>query len=264
MIRPVFSESSDLTKARRTGGVHATLSPAPTSTAWPKDSALPADARQGPARCATEAGVPSLQDPIGYRCAKRTMDIVGSVLALLVLSPLMFACAVAIKWSDGGPVLFAQTRVGKGGRHFRILKLRTMVVGAERMKEHLVADNLHPDARTFKILHDPRITPLGRFLRRCSLDEIPQFINVLRGDMSLVGPRPALPSEVALYESAHLARLSVKPGITCIWQVSGRSRLAFDRQLQLDLNYITRRSVALDLKLLLVTLPAVIRGDGAA
>jgi lipopolysaccharide/colanic/teichoic acid biosynthesis glycosyltransferase len=189
---------------------------------------------------------------------------VGAIVGLLVFSPVMLVAAILIKASDGGPILFRQNRVGRNGRMFAIVKFRSMLVNADAMKEELLEQNQHNDNRTFKILNDPRITAVGRVLRRLSVDELPQFWNVLRGEMSLVGPRPALPSEVALYEKRDFARLRVKPGITCIWQVSGRSNLDFQEQLKLDLEYIERQSILLDLKLLFWTLPVVVRGDGAA
>ncbi len=139
-----------------------------------------------------------------------------------------------------------------------------MVTDADDLKFSLLEQNRHEDNRTFKILNDPRITPIGRVLRRLSLDELPQFWNVLRGEMSLVGPRPPVPTEVELYQPRDLMRLSVKPGITCIWQVSGRSNLDFRHQVELDLEYVQRRGILLDLGLLARTLPAVFRGDGAA
>jgi lipopolysaccharide/colanic/teichoic acid biosynthesis glycosyltransferase len=195
---------------------------------------------------------------------KRAIDIGGAVVGLIVFSPVMLIAAILIKLSDGGPVFFRQTRVGRNGCLFSILKFRSMVVNADSLQAELMQQNQHRDNRTFKILNDPRMTRVGRALRRLSVDELPQFWNVIQGHMSLVGPRPALPSEVVLYERRDFARLSVKPGITCIWQVSGRSNLNFQDQLRLDLEYIQRQSLWLDIKLLLMTLPVVARGDGAA
>ena len=168
-----------------------------------------------------------------------------------------------IKWHDGGPVLFWQTRVGQRGRPFPFPKFRSMVPRAEQLKGQLQAHNDHGDSITFKMRQDPRTTPIGRFLRRFSLDELPQLWCVLIGQMSLVGPRPPVPSEVARYRPEHRRRLEAKPGLTCIWQVSGRGDLSFDQQVRLDVEYIERRSIWLDLWLLLCTVPAVLSGRGA-
>ena len=196
--------------------------------------------------------------------AKRGMDVVGSAAALLLLSPIFAVAAIIIKASDRGPVLHWQTRVGKGGRVFRFPKFRSMVVGAEAMTDSLVADNHHgDDGVTFKIPQDPRITRFGRILRKTSIDELPQFWCVLRGDMSLVGPRPPLPREVDRYTPAQRRRLDVIPGLTCIWQVSGRSDIPFERQVEMDLEYIETRTFFMDVKLLFMTIPAVINGRGA-
>ena len=201
---------------------------------------------------------------IVYEAVKRGMDIIGALVGLTVSMPVMLIAAIGIKLSDGGPILFCQSRVGRDGRLFGIYKFRSMVVNAEELKFDLMDHNEHSDDRTFKILNDPRITRIGHLLRRLSIDEFPQFWNVLRGDMSLVGPRPSVPSEVALYQPSDFERLSVKPGITCIWQVSGRSKLAFDKQLILDIKYIRTRNLWLDIRILLKTLPVVILGVGAA
>ncbi|QDU89327.1 putative sugar transferase EpsL [Pirellulimonas nuda] len=198
-----------------------------------------------------------------YLMAKRLMDIAGGLLALLLFSPVMAVAAALIKLHDGGPVLFAQTRVGLNGREFRCLKFRSMVVDADRLKVDLHEENHHDDPRTFKIPNDPRVTWIGRLLRRGSIDEMPQLFNVLRGDMSLVGPRPPVPSEVEKYSWRDMQRFEAKPGLTCIWQVSGRSRLSFPEQIELDLDYIENRSLWLDARLILLTLPAVLSGDGA-
>lgn len=199
-----------------------------------------------------------------YEAMKRGIDICGALVGLTLTLPVMLIAAIGVKLSDGGPILFCQTRVGRGGRLFDIYKFRSMVVNAEDLKFNLLDQNEHPDDRTFKIMNDPRITKIGHILRRLSIDEFPQFWNVLRGDMSLVGPRPSLPSEVVLYQPADFERLSVKPGITCIWQVSGRSKLAFDEQLKLDIKYIRTRTLWLDIKIILKTLPVVMIGEGAA
>ena len=199
-----------------------------------------------------------------YVVCKRAIDILISLTAILILLPIVLTAALAIKLYDGGPVLFSQVRVGKKGREFKCFKFRSMIVNAEAMRSTLVDQNEHSDQRTFKIMNDPRVTPPGRILRRFSVDELPQLINVLRGEMSIVGPRPPLPSEVALYSAYDFQRLAVKPGLTCIWQVSGRSRLAFPNQVKLDLEYIRHRSLRTDFAIILKTFPAVLSGDGAA
>lgn len=193
---------------------------------------------------------------------KRMLDIVLSAAALLALSPLYLLLAVLIKWEDGGPIFFRQTRVGQFGAHFTMLKFRSMRKDAEARLAELLARNEHAHGVTFKMKEDPRITRVGRWLRRFSLDELPQFYNVLRGDMSLVGPRPPVPREVALYSLADRRRLAVKPGITCLWQISGRANIDFPGQVQLDVRYIERQSVWEDLKILFKTVPAVWSGTG--
>lgn len=195
---------------------------------------------------------------------KRTVDIAVASVGLLLLAPLLAVVALAVKVTSPGPVLFRQARVGLGGRHFRILKFRSMVADAEERRRNLVARSLYKDARLFKVKNDPRVTPLGAFLRRTSLDELPQLWNVLVGDMSLVGPRPPLPSEVELYEAHHYARFEVKPGITGPWQVSGRNRLTdFEAVIGLETAYIRDWNVWKDLAILLRTVPAVLTGRGA-
>ncbi len=202
-------------------------------------------------------------DSAPYLVAKRAIDIIGSVVGLILLSPLILIVAVVTKLHDGGPVFYPHTRVGKWGREFCCLKFRTMVDGAEHIKAEIQHLNTHDDHRTFKVPDDPRVTRIGRWLRRTSIDEVPQLWNVLRGDMSLVGPRPPVPLEVERYNLDDMQRLMVKPGLTCIWQVSGRSRLPFTKQLELDMAYIRQRSISLDLRLMLQTIPAVLSADGA-
>lgn len=195
---------------------------------------------------------------------KRSCDLVVAAAALALLAPLLVLVAVAIKLYDRGPVLFWQQRVGRHGVRFAFPKFRSMCVDAEARLAALRACNQHgQEGVTFKMRHDPRITPVGRLIRRTSIDELPQLWCVLRGDMSLVGQRPALVGEVQRYELAHRERLQVTPGLTCIWQVSGRGEVPFARQLEMDLDYIRNRSIGLDLKLLALTLPAVIGGRGA-
>jgi lipopolysaccharide/colanic/teichoic acid biosynthesis glycosyltransferase len=195
--------------------------------------------------------------------AKRLADIVLSALLLVGLLPLFLLIALAVKLEDGGPVFFAQTRVGRFGRPFRMFKVRSMCVDAEVRLRELLARNQHREGVTFKLKDDPRITRVGRWLRKLSLDELPQLFNVFLGDMSLVGPRPPVPREVAKYTLSDRRRLAIKPGITCIWQVSGRSEIDFSGQVKLDVRYIESQSFWLDLKLLARTLPAVISGRGA-
>ena len=198
-----------------------------------------------------------------YLAAKRVFDVVSSAIGLVLLSPFIALAALLVKLSDGGPVLYTHRRVGEGGRVFRCFKFRTMIVDADEMKASLEHLNRHADPRTFKMEHDPRITRVGRWLRRTSFDEVPQLFNVLLGDMSMVGPRPPIPDEVEKYSLWEMQRLSVKPGLTCIWQVSGRSRLPFPKQLELDIEYIRKRNLLLDLRLVFATFRAVITGDGA-
>ena len=199
----------------------------------------------------------------GAHVAKRVLDLIGSGCALVLLSPLFLLIAVAIKLEDRGPVIFPQIRVGRHGRQFRMFKFRSMRIDAEARLKELLAKNQHQTGVTFKMKDDPRITRVGKWLRKFSFDELPQFYNVFRGEMSLVGPRPPVPREVALYSLADRRRLAVKPGITCIWQISGRAEIDFAGQVQLDVNYIESRSLRQDVKILLKTIPAVLSGTGA-
>ncbi len=192
---------------------------------------------------------------------KRTVDLLGATVGLALGSVVMLAFAIGIRLQDGGPILYRQTRVGRGGRHFALYKLRTMRVGAEQQQDELESRN-EQDGPVFKIRRDPRITPLGKMLRKYSLDELPQLFNVLRGDMSLVGPRPPTPTEVKKYDWWQRRRLSVRPGLTCIWQVWGRNAVSFDRWMEMDLYYIDNWSLWMDMKLLLRTMPIVARGTG--
>lgn len=194
---------------------------------------------------------------------KRILDIVCSALALIISSPLMLGVAIAIKLDDGGPVFFSQTRIGLHGRPFKMYKFRSMVTNAEELKKKLAEENGQSDRFIFKMKDDPRITKIGHFIRKTSLDEFPQFFNVLKGDMSLVGPRPALPEEVARYGSLYSARLLVKPGITGPWQVSGRSDLSQEQSEYLDVSYIENWSITGDLAILAKTVLVVFRGTGS-
>ena len=198
-----------------------------------------------------------------YGKTKRSMDCLLAGLGLLILSPFFALLAIAIKLDSPGPVLFSQTRVGQGGATFRCWKFRSMYIDAEQRKSALQQENEMNGGTTFKMRRDPRITRVGRFIRKASIDELPQLWNVVVGDMSLVGPRPPLPSEVATYNPFERQRLMAKPGITCIWQVSGRSEIPFQQQVRLDIEYIVKRSVKMDLILLLRTIPAVLLGRGA-
>jgi exopolysaccharide biosynthesis polyprenyl glycosylphosphotransferase len=193
---------------------------------------------------------------------KRTFDLLVSMLAILVAAPIWAVVAALIKTTSRGPVLFRQERIGQGGHPFTMYKFRSMVRGAETMLTQLV-DRNEASGALFKIRNDPRVTRIGRWLRRWSLDELPQLLNVLKGDMSLVGPRPPLPNEVAMYEDWHHGRLEVRPGITGLWQVGGRSELTFDDYVRLDLFYIENWSITYDLFILSKTIPAVLFRKGA-
>jgi lipopolysaccharide/colanic/teichoic acid biosynthesis glycosyltransferase len=195
---------------------------------------------------------------------KRALDIALSSIALAIFLIPFLIIAALIKIEDRGPIFFWQKRVGKDGVEFDFPKFRSMVTNAEEIKKKLEEQNQHGEQGvTFKMRNDPRVTRIGRVLRRLSLDEMPQLWCVLRGDMSMVGPRPALPSEVAKYTSEQRQRLSVEQGITCIWQVSGRGDIPFEEQVILDIEYIAKRSFWFDVVLLLKTIPAVILGRGA-
>jgi exopolysaccharide biosynthesis polyprenyl glycosylphosphotransferase len=199
----------------------------------------------------------------GLRVAlKDLFDRCFAAVALILLLPLLAAISMTVWLHDGGPVLFTQVRVGKDGRVFRIYKFRTMVIDAEQRKEELLADNDN-DGVLFKLRQDPRITAVGARLRRWSVDELPQLLNVLRGDMSLVGPRPALPGEAAQYADHVRRRLVVKPGLTGLWQVNGRSNLSWDESVRLDLRYVENWSFTLDLQIMWKTTSAVFRRSGA-
>jgi len=194
---------------------------------------------------------------------KRIMDISIGLFALLFFSPIILISAVFIKILSPGPIFFKQTRIGVGGRKFTLYKFRSMVAGAEKIRRNLLGQN-EMDGPVFKIHKDPRITSIGRVLRRTSIDELPQLINVLKGDMSIVGPRPPLPIEVEMYEAWQRRRLSLKPGITCIWQVSGRNKITFERWMEMDLEYIDNWSLFLDIKIMIRTFFVVLTGYGAS
>jgi lipopolysaccharide/colanic/teichoic acid biosynthesis glycosyltransferase len=194
---------------------------------------------------------------------KRVLDTAVSALALIVLLPLFILTAIAIWVENPGPVFYTQVRVGLNGKHFRFYKFRSMVMNADNIKKELAASNESSAGVIFKMKQDPRITKVGKIIRKFSIDELPQLINVLKGDMSLVGPRPPLPSEVAEYTLEERKRLHIIPGITCLWQVSGRSDIPFTDQVRLDMQYIQSASFLNDIILLLKTIPAVLTGRGA-
>ncbi len=198
-----------------------------------------------------------------YAATKRTLDVTLASFALCLLGPLLLLIAALIKLEDGGPVLFSQMRAGLGGRAFRFYKFRSMCADAEIQWGALRATQESGSPRFNKMARDPRVTRTGRWIRRFSLDEIPQLWNVVLGDLSLVGPRPALLEEVAEYEPHHRGRLAVAQGVTCTWQVGGRSLIPFEQQVELDLDYIRTRSLLLDVQILLRTVPAVLSGRGA-
>ncbi|MFO7160625.1 MAG: exopolysaccharide biosynthesis polyprenyl glycosylphosphotransferase [[Clostridium] cellulosi] len=197
-----------------------------------------------------------------YRAVKRFFDVVLSVLALVVLSPLFLITAIAIKLDSEGEVFYSQLRVGKDGKLFKMYKFRSMCVDADKQLDKL-KDLNEKDGPVFKIANDPRVTRVGRIIRKRSIDELPQLINIIKGDMSIVGPRPPLPNEVAQYTPYQMQRLSVKPGLTCYWQISGRSDISFDEWVELDCKYIRESSVWTDIKIILKTIPAVLTGRGA-
>ena len=198
-----------------------------------------------------------------YLICKRAIDIIGSLVGLIFLSPLLLIVAIAIKIEDPkGKVFFSQNRCGKDNKEFPMYKFRSMVSNAEELLEELKSQN-EMDGPVFKIKEDPRITKVGKFIRKTSIDELPQLFNILKGDMSIVGPRPAIPHEVAEYNSYQRQRLLVKPGLTCIWQVSGRNTIGFDEWIEMDLEYIEKRNLWMDIKLIFKTV-GVLFGDETA
>jgi exopolysaccharide biosynthesis polyprenyl glycosylphosphotransferase len=199
---------------------------------------------------------------VPYAALKRAFDVLFAATFLLVMFVPMLLVALIVKLTSRGPVFFKQIRVGRGGRYFYCYKFRSMCVDAEAIKEKLMHLN-EASGPVFKIKQDPRVTRFGAFLRKLSIDEFPQFLNVLRGDMSIVGPRPPLPSEVNHYTAHDRQRLAVRPGLTCLWQVNGRSNISFDRWVELDILYIDTMSFGNDLKIVLKTVPAVLKGSGA-
>jgi len=216
----------------------------------------------------TDKFSPTYQHPdidckeVTYQFAKRAFDIVFALTFLFFTWPIMVVVAVIIKLTSRGPVIFRQVRVGRGGRYFTCYKFRSMCADAEDKKQTLMHLN-EVDGPVFKIKNDPRVTPVGAFIRKYSIDEFPQFFNVLKGDMSIVGPRPPIPAEVENYNSRERGRLAVLPGLTCLWQISGRSTVSFERWVELDLMYIDDMSFFNDIGIIAKTVPAVLTGSGA-
>lgn len=200
--------------------------------------------------------------PESWRILKRSIDVVLGLALLILASPIVALAAAGIVFTTGGAPFFAQERVGMNGRRFKLFKLRTMVNGAHQMRDDLMHLN-EVDGPVFKIRNDPRLHPLGRFLRRTSVDELPNLVNVVLGDMSLVGPRPALPSEVAHYDGFARRRLTVPQGLTCLWQINGRSKVSFEEWMLLDNHYVDSWTPLGDLVVIARTVPAVLRKDGA-
>lgn len=196
---------------------------------------------------------------IGYSIFKRMLDIFGAIIGIVLLSPVLLVLSILIKLESKGKVLFSQKRVGLNGKEFKIYKFRSMVENAEDLKKNL-EDKNEMSGPMFKIKNDPRITQIGKFIRKTSIDELPQLINVLKGDMSLVGPRPSLPKEVENFEPWMLKRLAVKPGLTCYWQVSGRNSISFHEWMELDIKYVNEMSIYVDIKLIFKTF-LVLFGD---
>ena len=197
-----------------------------------------------------------------YDVAKRFFDIVLSLCGLVILSPLFLITAVAIRLDSKGPAFYSQKRIGKNGKPFKMYKFRSMCVDAEQQLERLAALN-ERDGPTFKITHDPRVTRVGRFIRKTCIDEPPQLINILRGEMSLVGPRPPLPNEVAVYTPYQMRRLGVTPGLTCFWQATKGEDTTFEEWVEMDLKYIRERSLKTDIKILFLTVRVVLLGKGS-
>lgn len=194
-----------------------------------------------------------------YELVKRVVDIICSLVGLIVLMPILFVVAISIKIESKGPIIFAQYRVGKDSKLFKMYKFRSMVNNAEEIKENLESMN-ERTGPMFKIKNDPRITHIGRIIRKASIDELPQLVNILKGDMSIVGPRPSLPKEVEAFDGWMMQRLTVKPGLTCYWQVGGRNDIEFDEWMKLDIKYVEERKLIVDAKLILKTF-FVLLGD---
>lgn len=198
----------------------------------------------------------------GYLFIKRIFDIICSGIAIIILSPIMIITAIAIMIESPGNPIFVQDRVGRNGKIFKMYKFRSMCIDAEEILKKLKEKN-EVDGPVFKMKNDPRITKVGRFIRKYSIDELMQLFNVFKGDMSVIGLRPALPKEVAEYDDLAKLRLKVKPGLSCYWQVMGRSNLSFSEWMELDIKYINEMSFWTDIKIVLLTIPAIFKGDGA-
>lgn len=198
-------------------------------------------------------------ESIFYIFIKRLIDLFGAFIGLIVLSPIILIVSILIKFESKGPVIFSQDRIGKDGKVFKMYKFRSMVVNAEELKEKLKEQN-EMSGPMFKMKEDPRVTKVGKFIRKTSIDELPQLINVLKGDMSLVGPRPSLPKEVEQFEDWMMERLEVKPGLTCYWQVSGRNNIDFEDWMKLDIKYVREKNTLTDIKLIFKTV-FVLFGD---
>ncbi|WP_300385441.1 sugar transferase [Clostridium sp.] len=194
-----------------------------------------------------------------YIIAKRLIDIIGCLLGIIFLSPMLLIVAIAIRLESKGKVIFSQKRIGQYGEEFKMYKFRSMVINAEELKAKLTKQN-EMSGPMFKIKEDPRVTKVGKFIRKTSIDELPQLVNILKGDMSIVGPRPSLPKEVEQFETWMTKRLEVKPGLTCYWQVSGRNNIDFEEWMELDVKYVNEKSFLLDIKLILKTVK-VLFGD---
>lgn len=198
-----------------------------------------------------------------YEFLKRSLDIIASICGLILLSPVLLMVSILIKVESKGPIFFMQKRIGLNGKEFNMYKFRSMVINAEELKEKL-KDKNEMSGPMFKIKDDPRITKIGKFIRKTSIDELPQLVNVLKGEMSLVGPRPSLPNEVREFEKWMLRRLDVKPGITCYWQVMGRNKIGFEDWMKLDIKYVEERSFWLDIKLIFKTFFVLFGDENAA
>lgn len=199
------------------------------------------------------------KESILYLICKRAMDIIASLFGLIILSPLLIIVSILIKLESAGPILFKQERVGLKGKHFIMYKFRSMVVNAEELKAKLESQN-EMSGPMFKIKNDPRVTKVGKIIRKTSIDELPQLINILKGEMSIVGPRPSLPSEVEMFERWMLRRLDVKPGLTCYWQVRGRNNIGFEEWMEMDVDYVSDRNIWIDIKLIFKTV-CLVFGD---
>ncbi|MEG1255948.1 sugar transferase [Clostridium sp.] len=204
-----------------------------------------------------------VKESLFYLFCKRMMDIVAATLTLILLSPMLIVVAILIKIESHGPIIFKQERVGLRGIHFNIYKFRSMVINAEELKKKLESQN-EMSGPMFKMKNDPRVTRVGRFIRKTSIDEFPQFLNVLKGEMSLVGPRPSLPNEVEKFEPWMLKRLTIKPGLTCYWQVSGRNNIGFQEWMKMDIDYVNKRNLWIDIKLIFKTLRVLFGDENAS